>query len=58
MQRQSTKLRALLRAKTFLHMPSVYNTLGARLVESLGFEAIWGVEHHFTDYTMCPDVLQ
>src|SRR5213079_2872147 len=19
---------------------------------------IWGVEHHFTDYTMCPDVLQ
>jgi alkanesulfonate monooxygenase SsuD/methylene tetrahydromethanopterin reductase-like flavin-dependent oxidoreductase (luciferase family) len=28
------------------------------LAESLGFEAIWGVEHHFTDYTMCPDVLQ
>ena len=25
MERQSTKLRALLRAKTFLHMPSVYN---------------------------------
>src|SRR5213076_551444 len=24
----------------------------------LGFESIWGVEHHFTDYTMCPDVLQ
>ena len=22
------------------------------------FESIWGVEHHFTDYTMCPDVLQ
>ena len=28
------------------------------LVEPLGFESIWGVEHHFTDYTMCPDVLQ
>jgi alkanesulfonate monooxygenase SsuD/methylene tetrahydromethanopterin reductase-like flavin-dependent oxidoreductase (luciferase family) len=28
------------------------------LAESLGFESIWGVEHHFTDYTMCPDVLQ
>jgi alkanesulfonate monooxygenase SsuD/methylene tetrahydromethanopterin reductase-like flavin-dependent oxidoreductase (luciferase family) len=28
------------------------------LGEPLGFESIWGVEHHFTDYTMCPDVLQ
>ena len=28
------------------------------LIEPLGFESIWGVEHHFTDYTMCPDVLQ
>src|SRR5437667_438869 len=26
--------------------------------EPLGFESVWGVEHHFTDYTMCPDVLQ
>ena len=26
--------------------------------ETLGFESIWSVEHHFTDYTMCPDVLQ
>lgn len=26
--------------------------------ESLGFESVWSVEHHFTDYTMCPDVLQ
>ncbi|HEV8677168.1 MAG TPA: LLM class flavin-dependent oxidoreductase [Methylomirabilota bacterium] len=26
--------------------------------EPLGFESIWGVEHHFTDYTMCPDVIQ
>jgi len=30
----------------------------ADLTEPLGFESIWGVEHHFTDYTMCPDVLQ
>jgi alkanesulfonate monooxygenase SsuD/methylene tetrahydromethanopterin reductase-like flavin-dependent oxidoreductase (luciferase family) len=28
------------------------------MAESLGFGSIWGVEHHFTDYTMCPDVLQ
>ena len=26
--------------------------------EALGFDSIWGVEHHFTDYTMCPDVMQ
>ena len=30
----------------------------AEMAESLGFESIWSVEHHFTDYTMCPDVLQ
>ena len=30
----------------------------ADLGEPLGFESIWGVEHHFTDYTMCPDVIQ
>ena len=30
----------------------------AGLVENLGFESIWAVEHHFTDYTMCPDVIQ
>lgn len=28
------------------------------LVEPLGFDSLWGVEHHFTDYTMCPNVLQ
>src|SRR5256712_13713454 len=27
------------------------------LAEPLGFESLWGAEHHFTDYTMCPDVL-
>lgn len=30
----------------------------ADLAEPLGFESIWGVEHHFTDYTMCPDIIQ
>ncbi len=30
----------------------------ARLAEPLGFDSIWSVEHHFTDYTMCPDVMQ
>src|SRR5580692_6599356 len=30
----------------------------AEMVEQLGFDSIWGVEHHFDDYTMCPDVLQ
>src|SRR5262245_13161843 len=28
------------------------------LAEKLGFDSLWGVEHHFTDYSMCPDVLQ
>ena len=30
----------------------------AELAEPLGFDSVWGVEHHFTAYTMCPDVLQ
>ena len=30
----------------------------ADLVEPLGFDSIWTVEHHFTDYTMCPDPFQ
>lgn len=28
------------------------------MYEPLGFDSIWSVEHHFDDYTMCPDVLQ
>src|SRR6201998_3008800 len=28
------------------------------LAEPLGFDSVWSVEHHFDDYTMCPDVLQ
>lgn len=30
----------------------------ALMAEDLGFESVWGVEHHFTDYTMTPDVVQ
>ena len=30
----------------------------ADMAEPLGFDSIWSVEHHFTDYTMCPDVCQ
>ena len=30
----------------------------AKLAEPLGFDSLWCVEHHFTDYTMCPDVTQ
>ena len=30
----------------------------AELAEPLGFDSVWSVEHHFDDYTMCPDVLQ
>lgn len=41
MERPTTKLRQLIRDKTFLHMPSVYDALGGRLVQSLGFEAMY-----------------
>jgi len=30
----------------------------ADLVEPLGFDSIWGLEHHFTGYAMCPDPFQ
>lgn len=30
----------------------------ADLAEPLGFESIWAAEHHFTDYTLCPDTVQ
>jgi alkanesulfonate monooxygenase SsuD/methylene tetrahydromethanopterin reductase-like flavin-dependent oxidoreductase (luciferase family) len=27
----------------------------ARLAEALGYDRLWAVEHHFTDYAACPD---
>lgn len=30
----------------------------ADLVEPLGFDSVWGIEHHFTDYVCSPDVTQ
>jgi len=30
----------------------------AELAEPLGFDKVWSVEHHFTDYAACPDNLQ
>jgi 2-methylisocitrate lyase-like PEP mutase family enzyme len=41
MVRKTSALRAHLKAKTFLHMPSVYTPLSARLVEQAGFEAAY-----------------
>ncbi len=39
MIRQTSALRALLASRTFLHMPAVYDPIGARLVQHTGFEA-------------------
>lgn len=30
----------------------------ADLAEPLGFDSVWGLEHHFTGYAMCPDPFQ
>ncbi len=30
----------------------------ADLAEPLGFDSIWSAEHHFDNYTMCPNVMQ
>ena len=30
----------------------------ADLAEPLGFDSLWSAEHHFDDYTMCPNVGQ
>jgi alkanesulfonate monooxygenase SsuD/methylene tetrahydromethanopterin reductase-like flavin-dependent oxidoreductase (luciferase family) len=33
-------------------------TAVAELAEPLGFDKLWSVEHHFTDYAACPDNFQ
>ena len=30
----------------------------ARLADELGFDVLWSVEHHFYDYSFCPENLQ
>src|SRR6059058_2258122 len=30
----------------------------ADLAEPLGFDSVWSAEHHFDEYTMCPNVAQ
>lgn len=40
-QTQTKRLRELLRSKTFLHMPAVYDALTGRLVQSIGYEAVY-----------------
>ena len=30
----------------------------ARLADDLGFDVLWSAEHHFFDYSFCPDNLQ
>ena len=40
-KRATTQLRDLLRSKTFLHMPAVYDALTGRLVQSLGYESAY-----------------
>ena len=30
----------------------------ARMANDLGFDAVWPVEHHFFDYSVCPDNTQ
>jgi alkanesulfonate monooxygenase SsuD/methylene tetrahydromethanopterin reductase-like flavin-dependent oxidoreductase (luciferase family) len=34
------------------------NMAFADLADPFGFDSIWGAEHHFSDYTMCPNVTQ
>ena len=28
----------------------------ALMSEPLGLDSVWAVEHHFTDYTLCPNI--
>ena len=41
MRSKASVLRGLLSAKTFLHMPAVYDPMGARLVAAAGFESAY-----------------
>jgi len=41
MERPTSKLRALLKAKPFLYMPAVYYPLGGRMAAALGFDAVY-----------------
>ncbi|HSB68312.1 MAG TPA: isocitrate lyase/PEP mutase family protein [Candidatus Methylomirabilis sp.] len=41
MERHTPRPQALLRDKVFLHMPSVYDAIGGRLVQLLVFEAVY-----------------
>lgn len=41
MQRATTKLRALVKAGKFLDLPSAYDPITARLVQSLGFKSVY-----------------
>ena len=29
-----------------------------RVADEVGFHSVWAVEHHFADYSFCPDNLQ
>ena len=44
---------ALSDREVYLHELSM-----ADMAEPMGFESIWSAEHHFDDYTMCPNVAQ
>ena len=41
MQRPTTKLRALLKAKPFVYMPAVYYPLGGRMAAAIGFDCVY-----------------
>lgn len=41
MQRATTRLRALVRARKFLELPSAYDPITARLAESVGFKSVY-----------------
>lgn len=41
MERPTSTLRALLKAKPFLYLPAVYDPLGGRMAAALGFDAVY-----------------